>query len=247
MPSSSSGARTSRRACSSTAWGRRCAPPPMGWAWRWCSIRWSTARSDPARWCAWARPCRRAATSGSPAGRTSAGCRPSAPCAVGCCTSCRRAECHSGRRAPVAFAAAPDWIETSAMDLMLPARDGVGLAATLFDPETPNGAALLLNSGTGIPRQFYAAFAQHLAGRGFAVMTYDYRGVGGSQTSPSATVEQWGSVDQASMIDHLARLRPGRLLGLIGHSFGGQVLGLAGNVAKLDAAVLVCSQSGHWR
>ncbi len=130
---------------------------------------------------------------------------------------------------------------------MLPARDGVGLAATLFDPETPNGAALLLNSGTGIPRQFYAAFAQHLAGRGFAVMTYDYRGVGGSQTSPSATVEQWGSIDQASMIDHLARLRPATSLGLIGHSFGGQVLGLADNVAKLDAALLICSQSGHWR
>jgi predicted alpha/beta hydrolase len=133
------------------------------------------------------------------------------------------------------------------MDLMLPARDGVKLAATLFEPETPNGAALLVNSGTGIPRQFYAAFASHLALRGFAVLTYDYRGIGGSETPHAATVEQWGRVDQASMIEHLARLRPGASLGLIGHSFGGQVLGLADNIAEVDAAVLICSQSGHWR
>ena len=133
------------------------------------------------------------------------------------------------------------------MDLMLSARDGVRLAATLFEPQTPNGAAILVNSGTGIPRQFYGAFANHLALRGFAVLTYDYRAIGGSEAPPAATVEQWGAVDQASMIEHLARLRPGAALGLIGHSFGGQVLGLADNIADIDAAVLICSQSGHWR
>ena len=133
------------------------------------------------------------------------------------------------------------------MDLLFPARDGVGLAATLFEPETSNGSAILLNSGTGIARQFYGAFASHLAMRGFAVLTYDYRGIGGSDAPPSATMEDWGAVDQASMIDHLARLSPGASLGLVGHSFGGQVLGLADNIGDIDAAVLICSQSGHWR
>jgi predicted alpha/beta hydrolase len=133
------------------------------------------------------------------------------------------------------------------MDLMLPARDGVRLAATLFEPVTPNGAALLLNGGTGIVRQFYGAFAAYLAQRGFAVLTYDYRGIGGSEAPRAATMEHWGGVDQASMIGHLRRLRPGASLGLIGHSFGGQVLGLTDNIAEVDAALLVCSQSGHWR
>jgi predicted alpha/beta hydrolase len=133
------------------------------------------------------------------------------------------------------------------MDLMLPARDGVKLAASLFEPAAPNGAAILVNSGTGIPRQFYDSFSAHLARRGFAVLTYDYRGIGQSEAPAAATMEQWGRIDQASMIDHLARLRPGAALGLIGHSFGGQVLGLADNVADLRAAVLICSQSGHWR
>jgi predicted alpha/beta hydrolase len=133
------------------------------------------------------------------------------------------------------------------MDLMLSARDGVRLAATLFEAVTPNGAAILVNSGTGIPRQFYGAFASYLARQGFAVLTYDYRAIGGSEAPSTATVEQWGVIDQASMIDHLARLRPGARFGLIGHSFGGQVLGLADNIRDIAAAVLICSQSGHWR
>jgi len=133
------------------------------------------------------------------------------------------------------------------MELLLPARDGVLLAATLHEPAKPNGAAILLNGGTGIARQFYGAFATHLAAGGFSVLTYDYRGIGGSQAPATATMEEWGRLDLASMIDHLARLRPGAPIGLIGHSLGGQVLGLADNIARVQAAVLIGSQSGHWR
>lgn len=133
------------------------------------------------------------------------------------------------------------------MDLMLAARDGTQLAATLFEPAAPNGGAVLINSGTGIPRQFYAAFAAHLASRGFAVLTYDYRGIGQSASPPAATMEAWGAIDQPSMLDHLAALAPGAERAVIGHSFGGQVLGLADNIGQVRAALLICTQSGHWR
>jgi predicted alpha/beta hydrolase len=49
------------------------------------------------------------------------------------------------------------------------------------------------------------------------------------------------------MLDHLAGLCPGAPLGIVGHSFGGQVLGLADNITLARAAVLITSQSGHWR
>lgn len=133
------------------------------------------------------------------------------------------------------------------MELMLVARDGVKLAATRFDATPPFRGALLLNGGTGIPRRFYAAFASHLAGRGFTVLSYDYRGIGGSEKPAAATIDQWGSIDQPSMLDHLAELCPGAPLGIVGHSFGGQVLGLADNISLVRAAVLITSQSGHWR
>lgn len=132
-------------------------------------------------------------------------------------------------------------------DLTLAARDGVVLAATLYRPARPIGIAVLINSGTGILRGFYATFAGHLATRGFHVLAYDYRGIGGSEKPAAARMEDWGRIDQASMLDHLQRLCPGERIVVVGHSFGGQVLGLADNIAKVSAAVLVAAQSGHWR
>lgn len=133
------------------------------------------------------------------------------------------------------------------MDLMLLARDGTALAASFFEPAGPLRGAVLINSGTGIPRKFYGSFAAYLAEQGFAVLTYDYRAIGDSAAPRNASMEAWGRIDQPSMLDHLARLAPGVPRAIVGHSFGGQVLGLADNIADVRAAVLVCSQSGHWR
>ena len=58
------------------------------------------------------------------------------------------------------------------------ALDGTPLEGSLFEPEGTPRAALLVSSGTGIPRRFYARFARAAADRGFAVFPYDYRGVG---------------------------------------------------------------------
>src|SRR5258708_34295879 len=119
-----------------------------------------------------------------------------------------RAECHSGLASLLAFVASPATPDRPSMDLMLPARDGVKLAATLFEPAMPNGMAILLNSGTGIPRRFYGAFAQHLADRGFAVLTYDYRGIGESDAPPPAAVGHWGPVVRARCLLNSDRLSP---------------------------------------
>src|SRR5258708_14325190 len=183
--------------------------------------------------CGWSKA--RGPTAGTSQASSSAW---SAPRSSSSCRIALRAECHSGLASLLAFVASPATVDRPSMDLMLPARDGVKLAATLFEPSTPNGMAILLNSGTGIPRRFYGAFAQHLSDRGFAVLTYDYRGIGQSNAPSSAAVEHWGAVDQSSVIDHLARLRPGAPLG---HSFGGQVLGLADNIAGAAAAGVVLS------
>src|SRR5258706_9154175 len=94
------------------------------------------------------------------------------------------------------------------MDLKLTSRDGVILAATFFEPRAPVRGAVLVNSGTGIPRQFYGSFAAHLAANGFAVLTYDYRGIGGSEAPAGAVMEEWGRIDQPSMLENLARLAP---------------------------------------
>jgi predicted alpha/beta hydrolase len=136
-------------------------------------------------------------------------------------------------------------------DLPIPARDGYPLAATLRAPPSPR-AVVVLASATGVGRAYYAAFARHLADHGFAVLTFDYRGIGGSRPGGlrgfAGGMADWGELDLAGVIDWLPDSAFGHLPALfVGHSVGGQILPLADNAVRLRAAYLVASQSGHWR
>jgi predicted alpha/beta hydrolase len=139
--------------------------------------------------------------------------------------------------------------------LRLPARDGFRLAATLYEPDPGNdrNTAVLINSATAVPRGYYDAYARSLAGEGFSVLTYDYRGIGGSRPQSlrgfRARMIEWGEEDQVGMIDWIgAHLRPRHLL-VVGHSVGGQMVGLADNNNRIDAVLTVAAQNGymgHW-
>ncbi|MCI0571776.1 MAG: alpha/beta fold hydrolase [Myxococcaceae bacterium] len=133
----------------------------------------------------------------------------------------------------------------------LQASDGQPLAATLYpaDQDGP-GAVVLVSSATGATQRYYARFATFLATRGLPTVTYDYRGIGDSRPlapGVSARMQDWGERDLAGAIAGVRRAFPGRRLVLVGHSVGGQLVGLAPNCGEVDAVVLVASQSGHWR
>lgn len=136
-------------------------------------------------------------------------------------------------------------------DVTLTARDGVALAGSFFAAEGAPRMALLVNSGTGIPRGFYARFAKHAAARGFAVLTYDYRGIGGSAPASlvgcPARYRDWGQQDVPGAIDWLEARCPELPLVVVCHSTGGQQLGLADNVGRVGAALFVGVSTGYWR
>lgn len=135
--------------------------------------------------------------------------------------------------------------------LRIPARDGFRLAATYYEPARGvSDTAVLINSATAVRRRYYDAFARHLAARGFAVLTYDYRGIGGSRPKSllgfKAELHQWGEEDMAGAVDWMTRhVNPQRLL-VVGHSVGGQIVGLAENHAKVDALLSVGAQDGYY-
>src|SRR3954454_19862752 len=65
------------------------------------------------------------------------------------------------------------------VDQRILTADGVSLAATVWDPPGRAGShVLVIASATGVLRGYYASFASSLASRGFAVVTFDYRGMG---------------------------------------------------------------------
>src|SRR6185503_1167636 len=101
--------------------------------------------------------------------------------------------------------------ELSIADTTIVARDDYPLAATVFEPPRP-WRATLISSATAVPRKIYRAFATFLAENGFAVLTYDYRGIGGSRPDSlrgfPARMRDWASLDVSTAIDHAQRRWP---------------------------------------
>jgi predicted alpha/beta hydrolase len=131
-------------------------------------------------------------------------------------------------------------------EFTLAASDGYPLGATLFG--APSKRAVLVMAASGVPQAYYAKFATHLAERGFRVLTFDYRGIGRSRSTSvrklPARMRDWALLDGAAA---LAALDDAEQVLVVGHSFGGQSLGLLPNPERIRAALVVGSQSGYWR
>ena len=63
----------------------------------------------------------------------------------------------------------------------------------------------------------------------------------------NATIRDWPLLDTPAAIEYLKEKWPAKKLYLIGHSMGGNILGLVGNLEKIDAAMFVCAQFGYWK
>jgi predicted alpha/beta hydrolase len=154
--------------------------------------------------------------------------------------------------------AAPDDVFSD--DITIPAKDGYPLGATLFLPRGVKQRAVLISSATATPRKIYRGFAGYLARRGFAVLTYDYRGIGGSRQKSiegynrpkslagfKATMSDWAALDAAAAVIWMRERYRALPLSFVGHSFGGQVFGLLPNNTEVSRALLIASQAAYWR
>lgn len=135
-------------------------------------------------------------------------------------------------------------------DLAISAADGFELAATLYEAPAAD-TVVLVNSATAVPRRFYQRFARFLQDHGWSVLTYDYRGVGGSKPASlrgfEGTMSDWTFLDMTAALGWITRELTPRRLFAVGHSFGGQTFGMLENATNVDALVGVSAQSGHWR
>lgn len=138
----------------------------------------------------------------------------------------------------------------TATEIRLTTEDGLVLGGRIYPSAGPAVAVAVIHGGTAVPQTFYARFAGHLAAAGIRVITYDYRGVGASRPRSlrgfSARMQDWATDARAAM----ARAKEDGLPILwIGHSFGGQLLGLVPEARLATAAVLIGAQlgyAGHW-
>ncbi|WP_246002205.1 alpha/beta hydrolase [Allorhizocola rhizosphaerae] len=109
-------------------------------------------------------------------------------------------------------------------DVELRTSDGLTLGATLVRPP-PSGPdrrlAVLVANGNGGDRTGRMPLAHDLAGRGFTVLLFDYRGYGGNPGSPS---EAGLYRDIRAAYAHLTTLFPAERIILFGESLGGALV-----------------------
>ncbi|REL30863.1 alpha/beta hydrolase family protein [Thalassotalea euphylliae] len=126
--------------------------------------------------------------------------------------------------------------------------DHITLAATLFRPSNELKGAVLIGPATGIKRQFYASFASYLCDNGYGVLTFENLGIGESNqgllTDNTVTLQSWGEKDLTAAFEHLKAQFPDAKYHLVGHSAGGQLIGLMPNAHQLSSVFNFACSSG---
>ena len=127
--------------------------------------------------------------------------------------------------------------------------DGRELAAHWFAAAAPR-AALLMNPATGFPQTFYFRLASYCASRGYHTLVYDYRGMGASAPANLAgetcRMSDWGLYDMRTALATVAERAVGLPVATLGHSVGGQFLGLLTNHSLARAHVQIATSVGYW-
>jgi len=137
--------------------------------------------------------------------------------------------------------------------IKIPATDGFELASTVYqpDPADANHKVVLIAPAMAVKRSYYDKYARFLTAEGFAVVTFDCRGIGDSRP-PSlkgfeATLRDWGEKDMVGLIEWITARYPSAKLLVVSHSVGGQLMGLVRNNHKVTALLAIAAQSGYWR
>lgn len=141
-----------------------------------------------------------------------------------------------------------------ANETVVRAEDGFPLAASTFGSPATARAAVLVVPAMGVDQRYYAPFAGWLADLGCFAVTFDYRGIGRSRPREfarslrgfDADVVTWATRDAPAAVDFITGQAPGRPLLWIGHSLGGQILGLVPNRERVRAMLTVACGSGYW-
>lgn len=111
-------------------------------------------------------------------------------------------------------------------------------------------AYLIINNGARVLQKKYFEFAGYVSANGINVVTYDYSDMGVSKAvlkTSERSVQQWSAIDMQSIIDDVLNTNPKAKLFVLGHSLGGQIIGLSERSSKLSGIILVATQTGYWK
>ncbi len=141
-------------------------------------------------------------------------------------------------------------------EVTITTQDNYPIVATVFKPEGEAKGAVVIAPAMSVPQSYYANFAQWLAQQGYLALTFDYRGIGRSAPKSlkrfKADIQTWAEQDCAAILDYLnesvsQKSDASKTLLWIGHSLGGQIIGMIPNCHLISKAITVASGNGYWK
>lgn len=132
----------------------------------------------------------------------------------------------------------------------VPCQDGVLLGGHVWRAAPgPIQGAVVINPATGVAARYYHRYAGFLAGHGFEVLTFDYRGIGLSRPARLRGCRyrwrDWGERDVDAALGFMLA-RSNAPLMVVGHSIGGFLPGLAENGARIARLLTMGAQYAWW-
>lgn len=129
-------------------------------------------------------------------------------------------------------------------------KDDYQLAAQFYSAQDHTKPyPILICPATGITKNFYHAFAEWLSKQGYSVLSFDFRGIGESLHGPlknsKASINDWGIYDIPAAIETLLERTQAEKVIIVGHSAGGQLLGITSNYNKVAKVLAIAGSTGH--
>lgn len=123
------------------------------------------------------------------------------------------------------------------------------ISCQLFESSSSN-VILVIASAMGVKQSFYQGFSEFAKENGISVITFDYSGIGsslyGDIKSQRDSLYSWGNRDLEAVINYSIEKFPNHKKVVLGHSIGGQLIGLTPSIVNLDKIILMSAQSGYW-
>lgn len=135
---------------------------------------------------------------------------------------------------------------TMKTSLTVHCQDNSDLAVTQFKAESPTGC-IIIASAFGIAQSFYWPLAEYLSEQGYTTYCFDYRGTGENEDLEKGAfcLSTWATQDLEAVI--ASALEHPLPVHFIGHSVGGQILGLAPSSKKLTSATFIAASAPYWK
>ncbi|GGG15396.1 alpha/beta hydrolase [Rhodococcoides trifolii] len=127
--------------------------------------------------------------------------------------------------------------------------DGVVIDATVFPAEKPV-AVVVINCATSTSARYYRRYAEFLCENDITAITWDCRDIGesrrGSLRGSRTRWRTWGEVDFDAVLGWVRDRYPSLPIMVVGHSWGGFMVGFAPNSVAVTRILTVGAQHAYW-